>query len=90
MLRVRAGGAVPGAELLQHVVEAGEADMRVFRQYPLAVCVEVFGKGADALLLQVVGGGEGEGVETARFGIARIDLPASRLARSAHATWTRR
>jgi hypothetical protein len=35
--------------------------MRMFCQDALAVGVEVVGDGSDALLLEVVGGGEGEG-----------------------------
>ena len=41
--------------------------MRVLGKYPLAVSVEVFGEGADALLLQVVGGRKGKRVKAAGF-----------------------
>jgi hypothetical protein len=45
------GGVGAGAQLLQHVVEAGESEVRVLRQDALAVGVEVFGDDTNPLVL---------------------------------------
>ena len=73
----RASGVDAGAQFFQHVVEAGQGEVRMLGEDALAMGVEVFGDGANALLLQVVGGGEGEGVEALRFRVARVDPQAS-------------
>ena len=39
----------------------------MFREHALAVSIEVLGDAADALLLQVVGSGEGEWIEALRL-----------------------
>ena len=60
-------GRGAGAEFLQHVVEAGQREVRVFGKHAFAVGVKFLGESADALFLQVVGGREGEWVEAAGF-----------------------
>ena len=59
-----------GAEFLEDVVEAGKGKMRMLGQNALAVGVEFFRDGADPLFLEIVGGGEREGVEALRLGVA--------------------
>ena len=74
-------GRHPRPQFFQNVVKAGQRQMRMFGEHALAMRIEVFGDGADALLLQVVGGGEREGVEAAGFGVYGIVAnaePASR------------
>ena len=68
----RAAGGGAGAEMVEDVVEAGEGEVRVVGEDALAVGVDGFGGGADAVFLRFGGGGEGEGVEAAGFYVDRI------------------
>jgi transposase len=53
-----------GAQLLQHIVETGQRQMGMLSYHALAVCVEFFRDDANGLLLDTVGIGEWEGIET--------------------------
>ena len=41
-------------------------------EHALAMGIKVLGDGADALFLEIVSGGKWEGIEAARFRVARI------------------
>jgi hypothetical protein len=68
------GGVGAGAQLLQHVVEAGEGQVGVFRQDTLAVGVELFGDFADRCDLNFMRCRKGEWIEATRLDEARSVL----------------
>ncbi|MNI54877.1 hypothetical protein D3C73_1097970 [compost metagenome] len=65
-----------GAELLQHIVEAGQGQVRMLGLHRLAGGVELLAEGAQAGAGGLVGVGEGEGIEA-----AMLDEPRSVLQR---------
>ena len=79
--RRQGGGGDAGAKFFEDVVEASEGQMGMVGEDALAVGVEVLGDAADAGLLQVVGGGEGEGIEAGCFDVDGIVADAEPAAR---------
>jgi hypothetical protein len=65
------GQRLAAAQLVQHVVHAGEGDVGVGGLLALAVGVELFGLGANAGLLFIIGDGEREGLEATIFVVTR-------------------
>ena len=74
-------GRGAGPEFFQHVVEAGQRQVFVLGQDPLAVGVEALGDLADAVLLQVVCVREWKRVEAAGFRVTGIVADAEPSAR---------
>ena len=72
---VLGGQRLAGAQLLQHVVHVGQGQLGMLSLLALAVRVQLLGQGADARLLRVGGGGEGEFVEA--FGVVVVRVIAN-------------
>ena len=73
-----------GAELLQHVVDAGEGEIGMCRLLLLAMCVEGFAEVANSCALVFARGGEGERKEACRVRPGRIVSNPETPARRTH------
>ena len=69
---VLGGQRLAGPQLCQHVVHVGQGQLGVLGLLALAVSIQLLGQAADARLLRVGRGGEGEFLEAGCFHVDRI------------------